>query len=772
MATPPEVYGGSDPFVFVCYAHVDQELVYPELARLSEAGFNIWYDDGIVPGSEWTAAIAGAIERCSAFLYFVSPRSVESEHCRREITFALEESRPMLAVHLEETQVPAALRLSLSHRQALMKYRDPRYESRVIDALTAALAGEDTETGREITIGEAVLGVDERVLRIGERSVQLDPKDVSVLLHLVESSPHVVPTELLLSRSWPGTVVGDNALQQVIGRLRKAFSDNARNPRVIETIPRRGYRLMVGNVAAASGSELNPSVRNESQIARWVWSGLALAGLVAVAVLTGGLFEGKTDGGDDPRRIVLLPFEDLNPRDDFDLADDISTSVRNHLARLDGVEMIAGRSAEIAGASDADIPEIADRLGVSFVITGSVNRRGDQIRVSVQLLEGGTGVVIDTAEVRREVDTTSDYFDLYDEIAGRVSGSFPFEFASATTVEVRHQPPVEAYEKVSRAWTGPERTSIKIRLLDEAIAIDPEYARAYAVRSMYKALQAENRRVRPLDGFRSAREDAERALQIDSTEPLALAMRASMYDRLDLDFPKALAGYREALAHGAMPNEMGWYQDTLTNAGLYEIGLANTTSSELLNPLDAHSMVFSARFLWRLGREQEAIQKMEEALKLENSAQMVVGNAFDFFYHQVGDIERANRLISEIQGSDVSLRRARSMISLAEGNPNPLRDWLQERERTSGYIDPLRVGNGYYELGDYEKHIEWWRRRIEDRANVGWIMDILRRFPDYWPNLEGWAGDDKARTTLLEAHKALIAEVTKNMRVPRDWTPN
>jgi tetratricopeptide (TPR) repeat protein len=135
---PFSAYQGDGPYIFVCYAHDDAGLVYPEIRRLEESGFHLWYDEGISPGSEWSASLAEHIERCAIFLFFVTPRSVEREHCRREVNFALDQNRSILAVHLEETQLPSALKLSLNHRQAVLKhdYQQKEYEQRLHKALT------------------------------------------------------------------------------------------------------------------------------------------------------------------------------------------------------------------------------------------------------------------------------------------------------------------------------------------------------------------------------------------------------------------------------------------------------------------------------------------------------------------------------------------------------------------------------------------------------------------------------------------------------------
>jgi adenylate cyclase len=122
MDRPFPAYQGDKPFIFVSYSHQDAELVYPEISYLKDQGFNIWYDEGISPGASWREELAESILSSSLFIIYVSPRSVESDNCVKEVSFALENGASVLAVHLEETQLTPGQALALSDRQAILKY--------------------------------------------------------------------------------------------------------------------------------------------------------------------------------------------------------------------------------------------------------------------------------------------------------------------------------------------------------------------------------------------------------------------------------------------------------------------------------------------------------------------------------------------------------------------------------------------------------------------------------------------------------------------------
>ena len=125
MDKPFPAYSGDDSYVFVSYSHLDEAVVFKEIRWLQDQGVNVYYDAGISPGSEWSNALAQAIKGCSHFIYFITPRAVDSENCRRELNFALAENRSILAVHLEDTDVPDGIRLNLDNRQALLKHAQP-----------------------------------------------------------------------------------------------------------------------------------------------------------------------------------------------------------------------------------------------------------------------------------------------------------------------------------------------------------------------------------------------------------------------------------------------------------------------------------------------------------------------------------------------------------------------------------------------------------------------------------------------------------------------
>ncbi len=94
MDRPSPAYKGDEPYIFVSYAHTDEDAVYPEIRWLQEQGCKVWYDEGISPGSRWSDEVAMALNGATALVFFCTPLSSESEHCADEVSYALGENVP------------------------------------------------------------------------------------------------------------------------------------------------------------------------------------------------------------------------------------------------------------------------------------------------------------------------------------------------------------------------------------------------------------------------------------------------------------------------------------------------------------------------------------------------------------------------------------------------------------------------------------------------------------------------------------------------------
>lgn len=176
---PYPAYRGKEPYIFVTYAHLDHEEVFKQIAFLNQAGFNVWYDEGIAPGNEWTDEIADALAECAVFIVMITPTSVARENVTNEVNFALDENKPLLAIHLEETELKRGLKLRIGSKQAILKYNmsEEEYEYKLIDALTRMGLKSNAHTENKTDAAEDISKLDEladRLIRAHEKKIE-DP---------------------------------------------------------------------------------------------------------------------------------------------------------------------------------------------------------------------------------------------------------------------------------------------------------------------------------------------------------------------------------------------------------------------------------------------------------------------------------------------------------------------------------------------------------------------------------------------------------------------
>ena len=125
------------PYAFISYSHRDSYQVMPVLDRLKRRDVAVWYDQGIEVGSEWPEFIAQALVGARCVIAFITPNSVASQNCRREINFAISKGIDVVAAYLEPTDLSPGMELQLNTLQALYRENYPD-EDAFVDALMAA----------------------------------------------------------------------------------------------------------------------------------------------------------------------------------------------------------------------------------------------------------------------------------------------------------------------------------------------------------------------------------------------------------------------------------------------------------------------------------------------------------------------------------------------------------------------------------------------------------------------------------------------------------
>lgn len=125
----PNVYEGQSPYIFISYAHKDTDRVFEVVQELDRQGCRYWYDEGIAPGSEWPEDVARHLNDAAMLMAFISPNSMQSENCRREINFALSKRKPFVSIVLEKTDMPLGMEMQLSTHQSILRYNFATWEA-------------------------------------------------------------------------------------------------------------------------------------------------------------------------------------------------------------------------------------------------------------------------------------------------------------------------------------------------------------------------------------------------------------------------------------------------------------------------------------------------------------------------------------------------------------------------------------------------------------------------------------------------------------------
>jgi len=274
---------------------------------------------------------------------------------------------------------------------------------------------------------------------------------------------------------------------------------------------------------------------------RWPAGVLALVGVTAL--LAGAWYVGRQSApasGADPvagperASIAVLPFADMSPDKDQEyFSDGISEELLNLLAKIPELRVASRTSAFSFKDQNMEIPEIARRLNVAHILEGSVRKAGNEVRVTAQLIEARSDTHIWSESWNRTLD---DIFAIQDEIAADVVAQLKVTLlGEEPTVEQTYP---EAYalflqaRYLGRLGTA-EGHEQSVALYQQALAIDPEYATAWAELANIYAYQA-GASLLPFDeGYRLAREAANRALAIDPENAVAysrLALIAMYYD--------------------------------------------------------------------------------------------------------------------------------------------------------------------------------------------------------------------------------------------------
>jgi len=282
----------------------------------------------------------------------------------------------------------------------------------------------------------------------GDQPVDLTPKLLDLLLHLLDHAGELVTKEALLEALWPEANVTDNALTQAVSELRQALGDDAAAPQYIKTIARRGYRF----VAPVTAIGETPRAAENADA----------AGERAIAVLD---FTNMTG---DPESAWLSA--------------GIAETVSGDLRALGAFRVVdRWRVSEAVRRTGGGLQDVAAALQVRLAAIGSFQRNGGRVRITARVVDVVSGEALADAKVDGRLD---DIFALQDEVAAQFAAELGLVTSASRAPARRETPSLEAYRAVMEGWLRVESLDVRelpnaVADFERAVTIDPRYALAY-----------------------------------------------------------------------------------------------------------------------------------------------------------------------------------------------------------------------------------------------------------------------------------------------------
>jgi TolB-like protein/DNA-binding winged helix-turn-helix (wHTH) protein/cytochrome c-type biogenesis protein CcmH/NrfG len=564
-------------------------------------------------------------------------------------------------------------------------------------------------TGAErLRFDRYVLNLDRGSLLLDGTEIALRPKTFAVLRHLAQNSGRLVSKDELFAAVWPNLAVTDDTLVQSIGELRRALGDDG--PRLIRTIPRRGYRFESAvsvieradavltdgttvSAACASGAQSpEPAIGAHASTllatALTGWRPALFAALALLALLAAGVMwanRGTLRSGDQQTKsvevgtkaaIAVLPF--VNQSDDPArgyFVDGVTQDIIHALGRFSALTVMSWNAVLPYKGKPASPGEIGRSLAVRYQVEGSVRHTGDRVRVVAQLVSTD-GRVLWSA---RFDEALVDLFALQDKITTEIAGALAVRVTQFEQRRVFAKPTesLEAYDYVLRtrpAFQRPTRASnVDARaLLRRAIQLDPNYAAAYAaLAETYHIAVSWGWAESPTAFLSRAEEMATKALSLNDSEVRARIVLG----RIHIFYNR------------------------------YEQAKAEMDRAIAINPNDAHGLAGRGNVLMWLGQTDAAIEALELAQRIDPEL-----NAIDLFALSLAYYLK-RRYAAAIEQAEINIRKSEgahfSRVVLAAAYAQQRRSEDAARvvsaiRRADPTFDPQTFGSKFLNPADVE----------------------------------------------------------------------
>jgi len=608
----------------------------------------------------------------------------------------------------------------------------------------------------DFKIGEWLVSPAINLISKNGDGTRVEPKAMQVLVYLSEH-PGVVSKERLISAVWPDVFVTDDVLPGCISLLRKAFQDNARQPRIIETIYKSGYRLLLP-AEPVSTNGYAPS--SQVAVPESLWKRIRthrtpvlIAAVVLVPLAVAGIMRLPSRATYDS--LAVLPFS--NPDNDTPsqyLSDGIAEQVVNDLSQLQTLKVMAWTTVSHYRQPQLDVRRVGTDLKVKAVLTSRLQRDVDRVALQTELVDVATGSQLWGQRYERPM---RDISDLQRQLSQDIAANLRLRLTGTDQLKIQRKPSAspEAYELYLKGrffWNKRTKAGLQqgISYFEQAIHSDPKFALAYAGLADSYNLLDDWGKTPPRDSFPKARAAAEKAIALDDSLAEAHVSLAMVHCAYDWDWSGAEVEFRRAIELN--PNYATahqWYGLLLASLGRFpeaEIEVRRAQQLEPLSPII--NMAVAEVFTWER-RYDDAIVEYKKILELDPT--------FDGAYGNLGEVYAAKGMYAEALAKwkekcaltgEKDFARDLEKSYARSGYPGMLRAELNFdlAARASGeYSNPVGIAEMYAALGDAPHAFEWLQKAYEEHSSgmqflrAGAKFDSLHSDPKfrYWLGVVG-----------------------------------
>jgi TolB-like protein/DNA-binding winged helix-turn-helix (wHTH) protein/Tfp pilus assembly protein PilF len=641
------------------------------------------------------------------------------------------------------------------------------------------------EVSRNYILGEFCLAPAKRSISRAGVPIPLANRPFRALLYLVENRDRVVTRAELIDQFWEGKDVYDVTLTQCVAAIRRALDDRSESPQFIQTRWTEGYRYIgpfdeqlsyaepalsepalseierIRGIRVIVEEEIHEPASDRDLVDRSSIRRLPLtrskiltrtvavaaAGVLAAVTLAFVItHRGRT--GVVPvsaiRSVAILPLRDLtgDTAQEY-FSDGLTESLISELSKIDGLRVIPRSSVFAFKDMEINSQEISKRLKVTAVLEGSVRKSGDRVRVDVRLVSADDAHIIWASDTYDR--SLGDIFAIQDEIGCGVAANLKTVFCEGRVSPTHYTKNTEAYQLYLKGlyfWNKRTGEGIKksIECYDHAVAVDPNYALAYAGMAESYIQGIWHVPFEPKTAILKAREAAKKAIELDESLAEAHVALANVYA---LEWNRADQNREIERAIDLRPDyarARHTHAFCLSVVGSHDRAIEEIKRAEELDPLNLAIGADVGQILYFARRYDECIEQCRKTLEMDPNYEMAhrhLGLAYlekGMHEEAVREFEKLELLTGPVPATTAWLITAYT----AAGKRPEARKLFEEMKAASskGYVSPTDLAVAYMALGDNDRSMAMLEKAYQEHSpglvdiNAPW-NDSLRSDPRF-----------------------------------------